>query len=247
MDADERALLDAIIAEPDEDTPRLVYADWLDEHGGHERAELIRAQIGLLRSKDDGAAIQQRNAWQACVRVLLRAHSERWRKELPKVPRARWGPFERGMVESVTLAINSWYSDADQVFMSLFGHAPLRTLRADFSGFSPPTPGTCAGLLGWKGLRRFAELRLAVQFHPFNLRSGEDPISVFLAPLWTHAWADRPQVIDLRECDLRDDAVQPLMAGPLHRLPALVFAQRSFGESVRAVLTARLKHGVRFV
>jgi uncharacterized protein (TIGR02996 family) len=55
MDAEERALLAAIIANPDEDTPRLVYADWLDENAdalpkarcgpARARAELIRLQI----------------------------------------------------------------------------------------------------------------------------------------------------------------------------------------------------------
>lgn len=40
--SDREALLAAIKAFPDEDTPRLVYADWLDEHGESERAALIR-------------------------------------------------------------------------------------------------------------------------------------------------------------------------------------------------------------
>ena len=38
-------LLAAIIAHPDEDTPRLVYADWLQENGDPDRAEFIRLHI----------------------------------------------------------------------------------------------------------------------------------------------------------------------------------------------------------
>ena len=38
-------LLAAIIAHPDEDTPRLMYADWLQENGDLERAEFIRLHI----------------------------------------------------------------------------------------------------------------------------------------------------------------------------------------------------------
>ena len=34
MTADERALVQAIIAAPDDDLPRLVYADWLEETAG---------------------------------------------------------------------------------------------------------------------------------------------------------------------------------------------------------------------
>ena len=39
---DTDALLDAIFANPGDDTPRLVYADWLEEHGHPEYADFIR-------------------------------------------------------------------------------------------------------------------------------------------------------------------------------------------------------------
>src|SRR5262245_52295889 len=47
--SDEAALLQAIRNHPDEDTPRLMYADWLDEHGDRDRAEFIRCQIEVAR------------------------------------------------------------------------------------------------------------------------------------------------------------------------------------------------------
>jgi uncharacterized protein (TIGR02996 family) len=43
--SDRAALLAAICANPDEDTPRLVYADWLEENGQAKRAAVIRKQI----------------------------------------------------------------------------------------------------------------------------------------------------------------------------------------------------------
>jgi uncharacterized protein (TIGR02996 family) len=48
--SDRDALLAAIRAQPDEDTPRLVYADWLDENDRPERAAFIRAQVELART-----------------------------------------------------------------------------------------------------------------------------------------------------------------------------------------------------
>jgi uncharacterized protein (TIGR02996 family) len=42
---DHLAFLKAILANPDDDAPRLVYADWLDEIDQPERAEFIRRQI----------------------------------------------------------------------------------------------------------------------------------------------------------------------------------------------------------
>jgi uncharacterized protein (TIGR02996 family) len=41
------AFLQAILESPDDDTPRLVYADYLDEHGETDRAEFIRVQVAL--------------------------------------------------------------------------------------------------------------------------------------------------------------------------------------------------------
>jgi uncharacterized protein (TIGR02996 family) len=43
------ALLAAILAHPGEDTPRLMYADWLDENGEPARAEFIRVQVAIAR------------------------------------------------------------------------------------------------------------------------------------------------------------------------------------------------------
>lgn len=37
----------AIIANREDDIPRLIAADWLDEHGHHDRAELIRVQCQM--------------------------------------------------------------------------------------------------------------------------------------------------------------------------------------------------------
>jgi uncharacterized protein (TIGR02996 family) len=50
--SDRAALLAAILAHPGEDTPRLAYADWLDEHGESARAEFIRVQIELARLRE---------------------------------------------------------------------------------------------------------------------------------------------------------------------------------------------------
>jgi uncharacterized protein (TIGR02996 family) len=43
-------LLKAVAADPDDDLPRLVFADWLDEHDEPERAEFIRVQVERARN-----------------------------------------------------------------------------------------------------------------------------------------------------------------------------------------------------
>lgn len=59
--SDGDALLAAILANPEEDVARLVYADWLDENGQPERAEFIRVQCELSRQVRHGVDV----AWHA--------------------------------------------------------------------------------------------------------------------------------------------------------------------------------------
>jgi uncharacterized protein (TIGR02996 family) len=96
-----QAFLDAIVAAIDDDTPRLVYADWLEEQGDGGRAEFIRVQVERARLP----------AWDAAqVRLglreqeLLRRHGESWLAELPAIQGARWEGFRRGIVAEVAFA-----------------------------------------------------------------------------------------------------------------------------------------------
>jgi uncharacterized protein (TIGR02996 family) len=80
--SDEKALLAAIYANPLDDAPRLVYADWLDERGGaanSARAEFIRVQceLALLPAYDPRVP-----ALQARQTELLAAHRARWLRPL---------------------------------------------------------------------------------------------------------------------------------------------------------------------
>lgn len=49
-DAD--ALLAAVLDRPGDDTPRLVYADWLDDHGDPDRAEFIRVGVQIANATE---------------------------------------------------------------------------------------------------------------------------------------------------------------------------------------------------
>ncbi|MBP3960336.1 TIGR02996 domain-containing protein [Gemmata sp. G18] len=69
------ALLRAICDNPDDDTPRLVFADWLQEHGDEAQAEFIRTQIAVARGSTD-TVLKERES------VLLAAHGEKWSEPL---------------------------------------------------------------------------------------------------------------------------------------------------------------------
>jgi uncharacterized protein (TIGR02996 family) len=97
------ALLRAVCENPDDDTPRLVYADWLQENGEEARAEFIRVQVTMARTKDS-AQEDWPNWQQLCAREqeLLLAHDEDWWRELPDAPGYRLGRlFTRGFVDVV--------------------------------------------------------------------------------------------------------------------------------------------------
>ncbi len=71
-------LLRAILHEPDSDELRLVYADWLEEHGPPARAEFIRCQIELARQGHihSHEQVEHEKALRRRERALLEAWSK---------------------------------------------------------------------------------------------------------------------------------------------------------------------------
>src|SRR4051794_26331432 len=94
-------LLAAISAHPADDTVRLAYADFLEEHDQPERAEFIRTQVELSRLP---AWDRRAKPLRLRERLLLVRHGERWRAELPQITGVTWGRFERGFVGEITIA-----------------------------------------------------------------------------------------------------------------------------------------------
>src|SRR5438270_6972316 len=59
--ADRASFLAAVQADPEDDAPRLVYADWLQDNGDPDRAEFIRVQVELARHKRSTGAATTEN------------------------------------------------------------------------------------------------------------------------------------------------------------------------------------------
>jgi uncharacterized protein (TIGR02996 family) len=129
--ATEDSFLQAISDEPDDDTNRLVYADWLDDHGQPERAEFIRVQIKLTRLSGDDP---QRDALEARERALLEEHREQW-----AAPLRAWvsvDEFRRGLVEAVTARPEAFLEHAAVLFQA----APVRSVRFQTAMFQLGVP-----------------------------------------------------------------------------------------------------------
>jgi uncharacterized protein (TIGR02996 family) len=122
------SFLAAIRQAPDDDTPRLVYADWLEDGAGldsptsHpvERAEFIRVQVELARGvRDNGRRLE--------LLARLRELSQLYRREWLG-PLEVWMPeavFERGFVEYADTDAQRFVEQAARVFTA----HPIHRLR----------------------------------------------------------------------------------------------------------------------
>jgi uncharacterized protein (TIGR02996 family) len=199
------ALLRAVLDEPDDDLPRLAYADLLEEEAGGPtpRAEFIRVQVeigrvrlrcqclacvrrrgggrhadgGCLLDRHDGVRLQLRE-WE-----LFRLHAGEWSVRVP-TPRGDWHyvgsrvQWRRGFVESVELPADDWLAHAD----ALLACQPVReaTLTTRFR----------FGVVGGRpGLALFGEGRQLLRFiepdadMPETLDGGDGPLWI-VAKLW---------------------------------------------------------------
>ncbi|MBN9120680.1 MAG: TIGR02996 domain-containing protein [Planctomycetes bacterium] len=123
---DERAFLDAIYATPDEDAPRLVFADWLDERGSDDdkaRAALIRAQC---QAEYPSPASKKRKSLEREAKAILKANADRWLTALRYGGVGHSFQFRRGFLDGLTISPTAFIRHGKR----LFELAPtLRTVR----------------------------------------------------------------------------------------------------------------------
>lgn len=134
----EQAALADIIAHRDDDTPRLIFADWLDDNDQPERAEFIRVQCAIERTE---LACSSLDGGQCdCVYCHLR----RRERELERLDftreRAVFGDhldhmrrwrFQRGFVVEVECAAGDWLAHADHLTASQPVERVTLTTRPD--------------------------------------------------------------------------------------------------------------------
>src|SRR5262249_2208085 len=99
---EEGAFFRAVIEAPDDDPPRLVYADWLDDRawpGDVARAEFIRLSVRLSRT--EGLPPEERATLARRESDLLQSHREKWLQHLPLY--IDEAVFVRGFVERIRI------------------------------------------------------------------------------------------------------------------------------------------------
>jgi len=143
--AQEAAFLTSIREAPEDDTPRLIFADWLEDEAGQPlRAELIRAQCALARGAADEEALSGR------VGELLTTYGKTWAGSLEGMVLS-WS-YRRGLIETVEISCRALRDHGDD----LVRLAPVRQVRL-------------RGRPEWDLLQR---LRCLEQLEEIDFRSG---------------------------------------------------------------------------
>src|SRR5262245_42389792 len=141
------ALWAAVCESPDDDAPRLVFADWLDDHGRTEWATFIRAQVGAARLPSYDPEH---------VRLRAAEWAVRWSEDLKEEavrglpPGFHW-EFRRGFPGLVHATVDDFLEHAP----ALFNAAPVEHLH-----LSRPSPDDIARLADSPHLARLRALTL---------------------------------------------------------------------------------------
>ena len=209
----------AILAQPDDDILRLIYADWLQENDQSDRAAFVRAQVAFAQAEpfSPQARDQARIAGQ-----LFSAHPE-WKLSVQRLGVIR-GSFVRGFVEHVNVDAAQFPRHA----AGLFATEPVRSVQVTrfASAIGPTVP--LAPVFQTPELDRVARLdlrQLQLDEHEFELL------------------ASAPELVNLTDLCLRENPVQPDWLEELLRglaLPALagldLFGLSHLGPRLAAVL-----------
>jgi uncharacterized protein (TIGR02996 family) len=119
--SDDPTFLKAILAAPEDDALRLVYADWLQENGQPERAEFIRAECEMAALHDGPHGVPDRwesprfwELWER-ARELSDRHAATWFADLFKAHRGEM-ETHRGFPHHVALTARKFIDRGDELF-----------------------------------------------------------------------------------------------------------------------------------
>jgi uncharacterized protein (TIGR02996 family) len=210
----ETALLAAIAAHPEEDTPRLAYADWLDEHAAdlpepasaRVRAEFIRVQCEIQRL--EGLTRPEQNRYIELYRrqdAILTDHRRDLLgplgDELSEAEMHRDVRFDRGFVMELELSAERFARHAEAV--ARIKPLPVITVRnaaVSINHLAEVSP----------------HLEIVSALHMQSDR-GPEPIMLTPAEVWSifvECWPwDRLRELNLEGCRIGDEGLERLAAG----------------------------------
>ena len=215
----DNGFLAAIRADPADDGPRLIWADWLDASDApadRARADLVRTQCALARLAPHHP---RRPELLAAQSELLHAHEAEWSRPLEGL--AQGCEFRRGVVEGATVAAETFLAHAD----ALFAAAPLLR-RVRFTDAVPHLGRLvrskdlarlhaldfCGNELGTAGVRRLLTSPHLAKLHTLDLTANrlDDVAATLIAGtrtlpgLHTLGLADNPRLTSVGAVSLAE-------------------------------------------
>jgi uncharacterized protein (TIGR02996 family) len=117
------ALFKDILLQPEEDSYRLIYADWLEENGEPERAEFIRVSMELANCPSEDITKREVELHKRQERLLTGRPID-WVKEFNLIKWVDDGmgnsrspySFKRGFVYKIELPLSSFLEHAEAIF-----------------------------------------------------------------------------------------------------------------------------------
>jgi uncharacterized protein (TIGR02996 family) len=245
----EEAILQDVLEHPSDDTPRLVYADWLEENDQPERAEFIRLQVELARrpEEDPGVpALRYRaeellagpgRGWDPGVRRLLLRYE--YRRGFLEVARVRARTFLRQGAElfRATPVREVALEDAEGLLAALAASPVLAWVEGLSLSGRELAPKEARALAQSPHLKRLTRLEL--------LRAEYDPQDNRQGPALAEALAESPWLAQLEALALPSSGLGAPGARALAqtryppRLTSLDLSGNSIGaEGLRALAGA---------
>ena len=254
--------LRAICANPADDLPRLVYADYLEESGEPDaiaRAHFIRAQIALTQLPP---GTKEYRATLAVSNRLHRMYSEDWLWDLPEELHTYGEPqWRRGFIEFASMP---W-----QIFVAgkLFETVPITRVQIDAVRFDHGT--TPASLDALQHVRRITHLRLGPHLYDdgdtllFLLLSARnfaglthldlsendfDHLASFILRFGEAVFATTLESLDLSDVEGVDDAIGNALATArgFDAISRIDLRKTELTSSTRAMLRRRFGDRVVF-
>lgn len=204
---DHDALLRAIGEQPEEDTPRLMYADWLEEHEQPERADFVRAQVELARP---GLSAAERYPAVRKNVYYLSHFVRRWHAQLPRIPGIEWGDFNRGLIEEVRAVLET----------------PVVARAADIFA----VPGVhVLRLWALNDGAALAEVPELIHLRSIRMIASRGPSA--LRALFRSPYLGKLAAMDLYHGEVNDAVVADIVDGRFRELRELLFGANRIGNS----------------
>jgi uncharacterized protein (TIGR02996 family) len=199
---EEHAFLSAILASPDDDTSRLVYADWLEERDD-PKGEFIRLQCKHARKWFEAISV---SGDRDCQRMdeLEERHGKSWLSHLPVLAGVKWGLW-RGLPGWIR--VRGW-QEFNRHAERIFRIAPVEYVTFD-----------CLSLVGARALAKSPYLE---RIRVLDLAYGVRKIGALRALLTSPALS-KLQTLRLQKNDLGDEMAVELANCPhLSQLKLLI-------------------------